>query len=293
MNLQNKIYRLIDEQLSSWELAKINHDNLQQVRTRTFTWAQTSVVVQFNPTRIGSTASKTDAASLARRKCFLCTANQPTEEIGVEVGNYIVQVNPYPIFTNHLVVAHRQHIEQNIEGHFAELLDFAQQMTDFALFFNGINCGASAPDHLHFQAAPKASFPILKDFLNAEKTVVSEDVSAKTYQLCNLHRAVFCIESERIDAALLHFEQLIKRIFVNQQPMFNLLCAYTNGRWQTFVFPRRAARPWQYAAPEPQTLMVSPGTAEMSGVIVMPVEAHFERITSDDIIDIYQQVSLL
>ncbi len=293
MNLQNKIYRLIDEQLNLWELAKTNHENLKQVRTRTFSWTNASVVVQFNPTRIVSTASKTDAVSLAQRKCFLCTANQPAEEIGVKVGNYVVQVNPYPIFPNHLVVAHRQHIEQNIDGHFAELLDFAQQMPDFALFFNGINCGASAPDHLHFQAAPKSSFPILKDVLNAEKTVIFEDVLAKTFQVHNLHRAVFCIESESVEAALKHFERLKNQLFEQRAPMFNVLCAFADGRWLTFVFPRRAARPWQYAAPEPQTLMVSPGTAEMSGVIVMPIEAHFERISPDDVIDIYQQVSSL
>lgn len=292
MDLQTQIYSFIEKQLSCWEFAKNNYFNLRQIKTRTFALPKTKIVLQYNPTRIVSTGAKTDSESISKRKCFLCLGNQPAEELSIIEGKYVIQVNPYPIFQNHLVIAHQEHILQDISTHFEEYLSLAQRLPNFALFFNGINCGASAPDHLHFQAAESRLFPILDSYDCLDKTVVFEKNNAVTYKINNVYRTLFSIEATSIDNVHLHFERLMNDLFVSTQPMLNLLCTYVNSTWKILVFPRKQSRPWQYNAPEPQTLMVSPGAAEMSGIFVIPKEEHFMRITLADVIDIYQQVSL-
>lgn len=292
MDLQTQIYPFIEKQLSQWSFAKKNYDNLSLIKTRTFLLPTTKIVLQFNPTRIASTGAKLDAESISKRKCFLCLQNQPAEELSMFWQDYVIQLNPYPIFPNHLVIAHRQHILQDINGHFSELLSVSEQLPNFAVFFNGINCGASAPDHLHFQAAEQNSFPLLVSYDTLEKTPFFKKNGAMTYKILGVFRTVFCIESSEIQSAISHFEYLKRQLFDTKTPMMNLLCSYSAGRWLIFVFPRKKSRPWQYEAPEPQTLMVSPGTAEMSGVVVLPKEEHFQRINLEDIIDIYQQVGL-
>jgi len=292
MDLQTEIYSFVKKQLSEWKLARNNYENLSQIKTRTFLLQKTKIVLQFNPTRIASTGAKIDAKSIAERKCFLCLGNQPQEELAIFSGNYVVQLNPYPIFSNHLVIAHQEHILQDINEHFAEFLSFAKQLPRFAIFFNGINCGASAPDHLHFQAAEKHSFPLLTSYANLEKTIFSSNANVMVYKINNALRSIYCIETSDVEAACLQFDSLKNQLFGTQQPMLNILCSFSNNTWQIFVFPRKKSRPWQYDAPEPNTLMISPGTAEMSGVFVIPKEEHFLRINLADIIDIYQQVSL-
>lgn len=292
MDLQTEIYSFIEKQLSVWKLVRDNYDNLSQVQTRTFLLPKTEIILQYNPTRIASTGAKIDAESIAKRKCFLCLENQPDEELAIVFGNYVIQVNPYPIFPNHLVIAHREHIFQDINEHFLEYLLFAKQLPKFAIFFNGINCGASAPDHLHFQAAEKKSFPLLTSYADLDKTVFLNQKNGVIYKINNVFRSIYCIETFDMKTACLQFDYLKNQLFGTQQPMLNILCSFSEDIWQIFVFPRKKSRPWQYDAPEPNALMISPGTAEMSGVFVVPKEEHFLRINLTDIIDIYQQVSL-
>ena len=72
MNKLNKqVSILFHEQVSNWELARVNYNGLKTVRTKTFTFDNVQLTVQFNPARIVSSGAKMDAKTIAERKCFL------------------------------------------------------------------------------------------------------------------------------------------------------------------------------------------------------------------------------
>lgn len=292
MNLQQRVYRLIREQLAVWDEVRNNYANLKAIQQREFVFEHTRVVVQYNPTRIRSTAAKIDEVSVANRKCFLCLEHQPKEEMALLDGNYVIQLNPYPIFDSHLVIAHKQHIVQDVTNHLYELLSFAKQLPDFAIFFNGIGCGASAPDHLHFQAAPRGFFPILSEYAPHRCATLLSSEDCKVYKVERLERSLYVLASAHEEALVKQFTELVSSLFGTETPMFNLLCICSEREWQLLLFPRSKSRPWQYSAErEEERLLVSPGTAEMSGVFVVPCEEHFRRITGADVLDIFRQVS--
>ena len=75
-----------------------------------------------------------------------------------------------PVFSPHFTVSHLDHRPQAI----AEQIDaFLRLMADFGsgwtVLYNGPRCGASAPDHLHFQAVPSGQMPIEKEILEKKR----------------------------------------------------------------------------------------------------------------------------
>ena len=162
------IHKFVGDQLSRWPLACDNFRALKNVKVREMTAGGLQVKLQFNPARIVSSAAKLDKTDIARRRCFLCRENRPAEQImlkfeGRKSKKYHILVNPYPIFPDHLVIAADRHTDQTIRQRYVDMLDLARKYTDFTFFYNGPRSGASAPDHHHFQAAPKGSFRLLED----------------------------------------------------------------------------------------------------------------------------------
>jgi len=126
MNKLNTIVSaLFHEQVSNWELARVNYEGLKTVKTKTFSFENFKVVVQFNPARIASSGAKMDAKTISERKCFLCTANLPAEQKGIDAGDYTILVNPFPIFPQHFTIPRKEHIDQQIKPYFAEMLELA------------------------------------------------------------------------------------------------------------------------------------------------------------------------
>jgi len=297
-----RVRALFSEQLSNWELAQNNYAGLKTVQTKSFDFGDFEVKVQFNPARMISSGAKVDAKTIASRPCFLCAANRPAEQKAIQFGDYEILVNPFPIFPEHFTIPRREHVAQQIKPFFSDMLELAKALDDYLIFYNGPQCGASAPDHIHFQAGTKDFLPLLNDYHRLKDTHTDMLVSTEKmqlFQMKNYLRTVYCIESTDIESAKDSFEKLYNHLSaplssrrgVGGEVMMNIVCTYEAGKWFVFVLPRKAFRPWQYNAEGDKQLLVSPATVEMCGIFITPVESHFERITKQDIQSILKQVS--
>jgi len=305
LEVRGSFSSFLDTQLTNWALARNNYDGLKTVKTKSFSFGDFDVKVQFNPARIISSGAKVDAKTIAERKCFLCLENLPAEQKGIDAGNYTVLVNPFPIFPEHFTIPHKQHIEQQILPYFTDMLDLAQLLADYVVFYNGPKCGASAPDHLHFQAGTKDFLPLVNDFKRLKDTHAQLLVESETFQLFNFShylRTVYCIQSINKKSAVDAFEKLYKHFASTPtslptplleergaEPMMNIVCTYEEDKWLTFVLPRANFRPWQYSAEGVAQLLISPATVEMCGIFITPIENHFDKITKEDIVSILEQ----
>ncbi len=296
--LSLKVNELFDQQLSVWEMARNNFEGLKTVQIREFDFDGFAVKVQFNPARMVSSGAKVDAKTIAERKCFLCAANRPEVQRGIEWRDYDILINPFPIFTRHLTIPRREHVDQRLVPYISDMFDLARELTDFVVFYNGPKCGASAPDHMHFQAGNADFLPLVGDYFNLKqvgKTELVEAVdAAETYLIKDYLRVVYCVESADADALKAAFMKLYNSWVVDAdvEPMMNVVCLYREGKWYLFVIPRGAFRPWQYTAEGDKQLLVSPATVEVSGLFITPVKEHFERITKEDVVDILTQCTI-
>jgi len=271
--MKEKINQLFAEQLSNWELAQNNYSALEQVKTKTLFLDGREYKVQFNPARIISSAAKVDAQSIRERKCFLCAENRPPEQKGISFkGRYTILVNPYPIFPRHLTIPSDEHTPQLIASRFDDMLDLARQLDDYTVFYNGPKCGASAPDHFHFQAGNKGFLPIEKSR--------------------NWNKAIR-IESGNKQEILDRFQQLYDSLPLqpdNLEPMMNILAWYEKTQWIVCIFPRKKHRPSCYDAKGEANLLITPASAELGGVFVTALEKDFLKITAEDITRILDEV---
>jgi len=294
MNFNLKAIELLHSEIQLWATARENFENLKQVERKSLDFEGFSVQVHFNQSRIRSAAAKLDAQSLAVRQCFLCKENRPMAQQSVDCGNFELLVNPYPIFPQHFTIASKQHQPQNIDDYFADFMNFTNELSDFVVFFNAAGCGASAPDHLHFQAGTKNFLPLIKDYKNLKQKNAELILNTNTFEiflLKNYLRKVFCIETHSCENAEKAFNLLKTNDLIDTNKI-NLVASFENGNFLIFVFPRRTFRPWQFFAEnENERLLISPGSVEMSGILITPVKAHFEKITKTDVESIYQQVS--
>ena len=311
MTIQNQVNELFDQQLSVWEMARNNFEGLKTVQIREFDFDGFAVKVQFNPARMVSSGAKVDAKTIAERKCFLCAANRPEVQRGIEWRDYDILINPFPIFTRHLTIPRREHVDQRIVPYISDMFDLARELTDFVVFYNGPKCGASAPDHMHFQAGNADFLPLVSDYfalkakgqctmLNSQFAIDGVDV----YTIDNYLRVVYCLEATDAEALKAAFMKLYNSWVKDEdvEPMMNVVCLYrqstvdsqqtADGKWYLFVIPRGAFRPWQYTAEGDAQLLVSPATVEVSGLFITPVKEHFERITKEDVVDILTQCTI-
>jgi len=297
-----QIQSLFHEQTSKWELARKFYQSLSLVRVKNFSFGDFEVTVQFNPARIVSSGAKMDAKTIAERPCFLCAANRPSEQMAIDFGDYEILVNPFPIFPEHFTIPRKEHIDQQIKPYFEDMLQLAKALNNYLIFYNGPKCGASAPDHMHFQAGTKDFLPLINDYKrlkNSHTDLLVTTEKMQLYQMKNYLRTVYCIESTDIESARDSFEKLYKYITSppslpeerEVEPLMNVVCSFENDKWFVFVLPRKAFRPWQYTAEGDQQLMISPATVEMCGIFITPIESHFERITKEDVTSILEQVT--
>jgi ATP adenylyltransferase/5',5'''-P-1,P-4-tetraphosphate phosphorylase II len=271
--LKDKVNQLFEEQLATWELAKTNYKALEQVKVKTLVANGREYKVQFNPARIASSAAKVDANFIRERKCFLCEENRPTEQKGIPFdGRYTIIINPYPIFPQHLTIPLLEHTPQLIASRYGDMLDLAQQLDDYVVFYNGPKCGASAPDHFHFQAGKKGFLPIEKDKdWNNSIRIVSEN------------------KKEMLDS----FQQIYDSLPLqpaDDEPMMNILTWFENGIWTTCLFSRKKHRPSCFTAEGEANLIITPASVELGGIFITPLEKDFIKITAEDIAAILNEI---
>ncbi|MCX7797240.1 MAG: DUF4922 domain-containing protein [Melioribacter sp.] len=305
--LTNKILELIQQQENKWKLLKENYESLQSIKTKEFKFNFPSelkhfkVIVQYNPNRIKSTIADVSENAIKNRKCFLCTENLPEEQDGLLYNkNFIILVNPYPIFRNHLTISKNKHTPQSIIGHFQEFINLTEALSqNFTLIYNGPRCGASAPDHMHFQAVKKFSLPIEQDIeiiTKQKENYFFENDKIKIYFVENYIRKFILLNSKNKGELLYAF-----KVFLNsfkkisepkEEPMINIISTFQNDEWIIIIFPRMKHRPKEFYFEGEEQLLVSPAAIDLGGVIITVREEDFNKINSENIIDIYNQVTL-
>ena len=302
--MQNLVYQLFNSEIEHWQLAKEKYAELNKSVSKSFDFNGFSVDVVCNPARMRSTMANVqkhleklrklpEQTQILDEKCFLCADVRPKEQQSVDVNDFQILINPYPIFPKHFTIAHRQHTPQLLMPYFADFLYFAKNLPDLAVFFNGSNCGASAPNHAHFQAAEKHYFNVIKDYKNLSENhfeIIEKGEKFALKAFKNYLRNAFCIETECEKTVQKIFEKYFSNHIKNN--MLNTICVFENGKYMFFVFPRKKFRPTQfYEEDENVRLAISPASVEMSGRFVTIFQEHFNRITKDDILDIYEQIS--
>lgn len=293
--MNETIQKFLTEQLADWETARNNYAALAGVQVRELNVCGVRYKVQFNPARIVSSGAKVDAKSIQGRKCFLCPANLPAQQKGIPFGgHYQILVNPFPIFPRHLTIPDLNHTPQRIEGRLEDMMELARQLTDFTIFYNGPRCGASAPDHAHFQAGNRGFMPIEADWKNQIAGRIADYGKATLYYLNDQPRTTLVIQSSDMASAN-HLFSLICRLLPEQpegEPMLNLLTMYDEGVWTLFVFPRAKHRPACYTAEGDARLLSSPASVDLGGVFITPVEADFHKISPAIMEQILSEVCL-
>lgn len=290
------VERFIDSQLAEWQLAAKNFAALGGVKVKTLDVDGMPIKVQFNPARIVSSGAKVDAKTVAARPCFLCAANRPSEQRGLDWHErYTVLVNPFPIFPRHLTVPDTSHVDQRIAGRMADMLSLAADLPGYTVFYNGPRCGASAPDHMHFQAG-NSDFLTLGDFVAAAKMrTVKESDGARLSVVDSLPLKFFIIDATTAESGAAMFERLLRAMPVPEgdaEPMMNILAYATADGTRAVVVPRKRHRPSFYGDGSGDTMMISPASVDMGGVFITPLEKDFERLDAALVKKIFDELCL-
>ncbi|PKL83907.1 MAG: DUF4922 domain-containing protein [Ignavibacteriae bacterium HGW-Ignavibacteriae-3] len=293
--------KLLADQKNSWPLLKENYQNLENVIEREFEFDGFTVRVQSNQARIISSSADVRAEAIRSRKCFLCRENFPLEQNGLSYNKQVfILANPYPIFPEHLTISKSKHIPQTIIGNFAEFLEISRILgKHYTVFYNGPKCGSSAPDHMHFQAGTKNLIPVEFEFdkmvQRLSRAVVSNGkIEARFFE--DHLRYFITLESRNKGELLFAFKTFInsfKKISVpHDEPLLNIISSYQEDIWRVIIFPRGKHRPDQYSLEGSKQLLISPAAVDMGGLFITPRKEDFEKITKDDIVNIYKQVTV-
>ena len=283
-----ELNKFIKDQLSVWQLASSNFRALKTAPSREVDVFGLKCRIQYNPRRVISSTADTSPAAIALRKCFLCADNRPKEQFhlgfeGRKGRNYHIQINPYPIFRGHLVIVRDEHIPQEIWHHFPDMLDFAARYKDYLVFYNGPSSGASAPDHLHFQAIPKHNLPleeVVDEFLDHPGEPLATVKDASLYKFDGYARGVFALKATTSKSLAKLFYRLLDctdRGKGEEEPMFNLYAYVKNGEYRTIVVMRSAKRSHHFYSEGADHLTISPGAADIAGLFVAPFREDYDK----------------
>ncbi|MBE0678281.1 MAG: DUF4922 domain-containing protein [Bacteroidales bacterium] len=297
-DFSGKTRDLFESQFREWSLARDNYRQLDEVRVRKVSFNGFDIAVQYNPGRITSSAAKVDARSIEARPCFLCERNRPPEQRGIGFGGrYILLINPFPIFRRHLTIVSLSHTPQRISGNFPDMLDMAEALPGYVIFYNGPQCGASAPDHLHFQAGNRGFLPVEQDFSNPQ--LCTKEAAAGGTELWLWHnygRGMMTLAGSDKEVIADIFSQFYERFAPGQperpEPMLNILAYHTGEKWIVHIIPRKVHRPACYFAGGDEQILLSPASVDLGGVFITPREVDFQKITAADIAGILEEVCL-
>lgn len=287
-----KVHDFFEKQLQQWPVTAVRYKELAEVETRMFDFEGFKIQVVYNPGRVRSSTAKVDAQSIKERPCFLCSKNRPSQQIELSILDYTYLVNPFPIAHPHFTIAHTQHIEQLLEPHLVEMLDILEFDSQYAVFYNGAECGASAPDHLHFQSVLPSALPVIEDAKQVEHETLIDHKEFHISTLKNYLRTVLIVESETKEGIIGGIQRILKSYqHSSKEASVNVILHKLSNQYYAYVFPRKQLRPWQYFETGEKRLLISPGTIEMAGVLITPYAEDFKRLNKEDIQSIYEQVS--
>ena len=282
-------------QLNQWKDVAKRFEELKGVQTREVG----SALAQFNPARLVSTGAKIDKATLAKRPCFLCEKNRPSEQIVLSFGEgFDILVNPFPILPVHFTIPSRHHQLQAIAENYVQIHRLLRAYPQLMVFYNGPKCGASAPDHLHFQAGTSGILPLQRDWERLYETsdpLLQLNDTEGIYEIKDYICPALAIVShtEKNDAEL--FNYLYEALPLKEdetEPMMNIVAWRSGEAFISVVFPREKHRPDCYSAEGEAQCLVSPGSLDMAGLLILPRQSDFEEMTSERAKAVLSEVSL-
>ena len=297
---ENSLQRFFIRQIEKWHDAGERYRDLQNVMVKEVgDWK-----LQFNPARIVSTGASIEKRVIAERPCFLCEANRPEQQITKVLGNgFELLVNPFPILPVHFTVPSLKHEPQQIKRKYGEMHSLLEKYQDLMVFYNGPKCGASAPDHMHFQAGTSGLLPLQETWGRLRRSleivkVLNDDESLSL--ISDFVCPAFLIRSrtrkhdEKMFAWL--YDAMEKSSFIDNdedtEPMMNIVAWRQDDDFLSVVFPRRKHRPDCYYAEDDSQRLVSPGSLDMAGLIVTPRQEDYERLTAEEIQAIIDEVAI-
>jgi len=292
--LRQRVAALFVQQRETWPALRAGEAARGELEKKTLELDGESIVVQFNPARRRSTQAKTDAKSVASRACFLCPENMPAEERGMAFEDLVVMPNPFPVLPWHTTIAGRVHRPQQIAGRVEQMLRLADAIgPELAVFYNGPRCGASAPDHFHFQAASASAIPILGQLPReaSGRHIAAHASFGRRFLSCT--GAKLAEVAGEVDRAIEAMGALeAGSAGAPHEPMLNLLAHWADGRYRVLLFPRAVHRPACFFQTGDEQLAISPAVLEMCGVLVTTEPEHFARVNGEIARGIYEEVSI-
>ncbi len=297
----DRVHALLAQQKDTWKLLRENYDALDDVQTRSFKIDGHSYRVEFNPGRLTSTTAAVDEQSIRERKCFLCTDNLPPAQRAVRYrDDFAILCNPYPIFPEHFTIANVEHVPQQILTSFPVLRQLSKSLSErYIALYNGPKCGASAPDHLHFQAGDKGFLPIDEEYeqlitTRGEKLLDADGLLV--FAVGDFLRKFISFESDNISLLQKAFEVYYASARdvagSTDEPMMNILSSYQEGEWRVILFPRAKHRPSFFFKKGDAKILISPGAVDLGGVIMTPREEDFNKVSEETLVEMFGEVSI-
>ena len=289
----SSISRFFNRQMEKWADARHRFRDLKHVETHQLS---DQLKVQWNPARIVSTGAKIDKKTLGDRPCFLCDKNRPKEQISKQIDErFLLLVNPFPILPIHFTIPARKHQPQSIYKNYGEMHRFLSLHSELMVFYNGPKCGASAPDHLHFQAGTSGILSLQANWQRLSRNltdIISLNDDEKIALIHDFVVPAFVIISKSEDSDEALFQRLYKSMPVRgdeTEPMMNIIAWRKGDEYISVVIPREKHRPEAYFAEGDAQMMVSPGALDMSGLIITPREEDFRKLTEESATAILQE----
>ena len=285
---------MFSRELASHGRAFLNYEALAGVEVKDMTIDGFPAKLFFNPARVRSVMADVSPEALQKRACFLCPdgveENQLTHNWESPTGHtYYIRVNPFPIFSPHFTVSSSVHERQELLPHLEAMLHLAKELPEMTIFYNGPMCGASAPDHMHFQAVPRHSLPIEDHFsTNYANAILVQETDLQSHLAavkCVLAMGTIPEEASQTGSLTIgasHAEEY--------EPRWNIVTWYED-MWHTVIFFRRESRPMCFFAPEEERILFSPATVEMAGIGIVANRESFDRLTPARLRDIIREVA--
>ena len=292
---KHNIRAFFTHQLDTWDEIRQRYEALKHVGLKQLGHRQ----LQYNPARMVSTGAQIDRQTIAQRACFLCEKNRPKEQMAIDLGNdFVLMVNPFPVLPVHFTIVRKAHVPQTILENYTEIHRLLELFPELFVFYNGPMSGASAPDHMHFQAGIGQELPLMTVLRKLEKeqqVLIKQENGSSLSMFNTVSFNAFVIKSKAQETEMTLFKQLYDAMPVREgekEPRMNIVAWRDGSEDVIVVLPRDNHRPACYFEEGDRRMVISPGALDMAGLIITPREEDFNRMSEDKLISILKEVSI-
>lgn len=279
-------------------MAAENYRRLTDIKRRKLTFSGITITLQHNPERVRSTAADTTAGAIAKRPCFLCRSNRPEEQQVLQTldDDWEILLNPFPIFPIHYTIAHSRHQHQdNLDPR--HMVHFVDTYPTLTAFYNASASGASAPDHLHFQAMPTTMLPLLSQLEQNPGKLLATQTGNRFHIADWLPAPALHITASDYSALQTRWLNTLlptdpDTLLPDRSRRNIFFWRDAESTLHTLLFPRSKHRPECYYATDATHRLVSPGAIDMAAMLILPRLEDFQTITAPQAARILAEVSI-